>query len=60
MFIHNIHPILKFIALDYMILPFIDIVHRLAQKEKCLVDMGDLKYRNPSKETKGGINKKKG
>lgn len=56
MFFHNIHPKLKFIALDYMILPFTKIVHRLSQKEKFLVYMGNLKYGNPIKETKGGRN----
>jgi len=41
-FIKYIHPKLNFISLDYMTLPFTEIVHRLTQKEKCLVDMGDL------------------
>lgn len=41
MFIHNIHPKLKFIALDYMTLPFTEIAHRITQKEKCLGYMDD-------------------
>jgi len=52
MFIHNIHPKFKFIALDYMALPFTEIVHRITQNEKCLVEIGDLKYGNLPKETK--------
>jgi len=52
-FFHNIHPKLIFIALDYMTLPFIEIFHRLTQKEKYLVDIGDLKYGNSREETKG-------
>jgi len=59
MFVHNIHPKLKFIALDYMTLPFTRIMHRFTQKKKFLVDMGDLKYENPNKETKGGRHQKK-
>jgi len=59
MFVHNIHHKLKFIALDYMTLSFTKIMHRLTKKEKCLVDMGDLKYGNPSKETKGSKYHKK-
>jgi len=59
MFFHNIHHKLKFIALDYMKLPFTEIMHRLTQKKKYLVDMGDLKYGNPNKETKEGIHHKK-
>lgn len=54
MFFHIIHPKLKFIVLDYMTLPFTKIMHTITQKENCLVDMGDLKYGNPNKETKGG------
>lgn len=57
-FIHNIHPKLNFIALDYMTLPFTEIMHRLVQKEKCLVDIGKLKYGNPLNETKRGGYKK--
>lgn len=61
MFIHKIHPKLKFIALDYMKLPlpFTTCVHRITQKQKHLVDMGDLKYGNPPKEEKEGRYQKK-
>lgn len=51
-FIHNIHPKLKFIALYYMILTFIEIMHMVIQKEKFLIGMGDLKYGNTPKDTK--------
>lgn len=54
MFVHNIHPKLKFIALDYMTLPFLEIVHSITHKEKCLIDIDDLKYGNPPKEKKRG------
>lgn len=54
MFVHNMYPKLKFIALDYMTLQFIEIMHRLVQKEKYLVDMGELKYHNNFKEPKRG------
>lgn len=58
-FVQNIYPKLKFIALDYMISIFTKIIHRLSQKDKCLVDMGSLKYGNPSIETNGGRHQKK-
>lgn len=51
-FFHNIHPKFKFIALDYIILPLINIMHMITQKERSLVDIGDLKYANPPKDTK--------
>ena len=37
-----------------MALPFTEIVHRITQNEKCLVEIGDLKYGNLPKETKWG------
>jgi len=37
-----------------MALPFIESVHRLTQKEKCLVAMDELKYGNPTKAKKRG------
>ena len=50
MFIHNINPKMKFQVLDYMTLPFTKIIKKLTQKDKCLVEIGDLKYGNPNKE----------
>lgn len=47
---HIIHPKLTFIALDYMTLSFIKILHSITQNYKYLVDMGDLKYVNLPKK----------
>lgn len=59
MFVYNINPKLKFIYLEYMTFLFIDIMHRLNQKEIYLMDINELKYGSPTKEIKRGWYKKK-
>lgn len=49
-FIHNIHPELRFITMDYVDFSFSNIVHKLIQKKECMVEMGKMKYDNPPKD----------
>lgn len=58
-FIQNLHLKLRYIFLDYVTFPFLHIVTILTPKEKCLIEMGEIKYENPSKETKGSRYQKK-
>lgn len=57
-FVHNINPKLRFIVMDYVDFYFLNIVHKVTQIEECMVEMGKLKYDNPSKDQKNPYKKK--
>lgn len=48
----NIIPILKWEIVDYIDIPFLDIISKLLAKDKLMVENGEIKYRNVAKDHK--------